>query len=84
MADGKVDEKAKTVPVFLRTDTGQQKFELPASPIQVSDLKALLGVPEAETLFEKDGGKRIPLADGQTVNIKPGMHFEALGGGGVS
>jgi hypothetical protein len=76
--------KKQLVNVFLNTDAGQTKFELPAGPIKVSDLKAEFGVPEAETLFEKVGGKRAPLANEQTIELKNGMHFEAIGGGGVS
>jgi hypothetical protein len=47
-------------------------------------LKLELDVPAAETLFEKIDGKRVPLANEKTIEVKNGLHFEALGGGGVS
>ena len=72
------------VNVFLKTDAGQTKYELPAGPMKVSDLKVEFGVPASETLFEKVGGKRVPLANEQTIQLTNGMHFEAIGGGGVS
>lgn len=84
MTDQQVAAKKTTVNVFLKTDAGQTKYELPAGPIAVVDLKVALGIPASETLFEKVGGKRVPLANEQTIELSNGMHFEAIGGGGVS
>jgi hypothetical protein len=58
--------------------------EVPAGPTLVSVLKQELGVDPAQTLFIKDHGKREPLADERTLDVKSGMQFEALGGGSVS
>lgn len=57
---------------------------IPAGPTVVSQLKAELGVEPAASLFLKEHGKRELLADDATVNVKSGMHFEAIPGGGVS
>jgi hypothetical protein len=51
---------------------------------KVSDLKTELGVDAATSLFEKVKGKREPLADDQVIDVKSGMQFEAIPGGGVS
>jgi hypothetical protein len=84
VSDEQAAVKKELVNVFLKTDVGQTKYELPAGPIEVSDLKTEFGVPEAETLFQKVAGKRAPLANEQTIELENGMHFEAIGGGGVS
>lgn len=63
---------------------GNEPRQVPAGPTLVSVLKQELGVDAAQTLFIKDHGKREPLADDRTIDVKSGMHFEALGGGSVS
>lgn len=84
MSDTKTEAKKSTVNVFLKTDTGEVKHEVGGGLTKVSDLKVELGVLAAETLFEKVQGKRVPLSDEDTIEVKNGAHFEALGGGGVS
>lgn len=63
---------------------GNEPREVAAGPTQVSILKQELGVDPAQTLFMKEHGKRVPLADDRVIDVRSGMHFEALGGGSVS
>jgi hypothetical protein len=84
MTDQQTASQKSSAIVFLRTDAGEEKHEVPAGATRVFDLKVELGVPAAETLFEKVTGRRVPLANEQTIEVKNGLHFEAIGGGGVS
>jgi hypothetical protein len=63
---------------------GDDERIIPAGDTVVSFLKAELGVDPAVTLFLMVGGKRTPLANDQVIDVRSGMHFEAIGGGGVS
>ena len=82
----------KLIPVFLEVDTAGQesksvKFEVRSGVTVVSNLKEELGVPAAATLWlEKgsDGEPGGPLQNTDSLEVKPGMHFEAIEGGGIS
>jgi hypothetical protein len=63
---------------------GDEARVIPAGSTVVSKLKEELGVDAAQSLFMKDRGKRRLLANDEVVDVKDGMHFESLGGGGVS
>lgn len=56
---------------------------VPGGPTAVPELKAELSVPAADTLFQTRPQRR-PLDDQETVDVKSGDAFEAIGGGGVS
>lgn len=79
-----VDQKAQSKQAVAHVKLGTETRTLAAGDMLVSQLKVALGVDPADTLFEKVGGKRVPLANEQTITVKSGMHFEAMGGGGVS
>ena len=79
-----VDQKAQAHPAVAHIKLGTEERTVPAGSTVVSALKAELGVDPAQTLFLKDHGKREPLANEQVIDVKSGMHFEAIGGGGVS
>ena len=55
---------------------------VPAGPPPVPELKVELSVPAADTLFQTRPHRR-PLDDHETVDVKSGDAFEAIGGGGV-
>lgn len=63
---------------------GNETRVVPAGTTVVSELKEELRVDAAQSLFLKDHGKRRLLANDEVVDVKDGMHFESLGGGGVS
>jgi hypothetical protein len=71
---------AKEAHVTLGTD----EKVVPAGPTVVSVLKEELGVPATDVLWLVSGHSRRPLGDGETLDVKSGQHFEAIGGGGVS
>jgi hypothetical protein len=50
----------------------------------VTALKVELGVDAAVVLYLVDGKQRRLLDNSETIKVKEGMHFEAIGGGGVS
>ena len=54
-----------------------------AGPTEVPQLKVELSVPPTDTLFQTRPERR-PLDDHDTVDVKSGDAFEAIGGGGVS
>ena len=57
---------------------------IPAGPTAVVDLKRELGVAETDVLYLIHGHERQVLGDDEVIDVKSGMHFEAIGGGGVS
>src|SRR4051794_6100229 len=66
-----------------QTHTEERSIKAGATPVPV--LKQELGVPEDSSLWViQKRGKKKPLADHQTHNVKEGDHFEALVKGGVS
>jgi hypothetical protein len=58
--------------------------EVSAGPTLISTLKAELGVPEAAILWLIEGQKRTPFDNSETIDVRSGMHFEAIEGGGIS
>ncbi len=58
--------------------------EVPAGPTVVSELKRELQVNPAFVLFLIHGHEKRPLGDAETIDVKSGLHFEAVPGGGVS
>ena len=75
---------AEKVKAEAKVELDGVKHEIPAGPTIVSAIKAELGVDPAWSLFVKEHGKRQLLADDQIVDVKSGLHFEAIPGGGVS
>jgi hypothetical protein len=63
---------------------GKDKKVVPAGDTLVSVLKIELGVSETDVLWLIEGHKRRPLGDQETIDVHSGLHFEAIGGGGVS
>lgn len=55
-----------------------------AGPTPVATVKIELGVPETDVLYLRHGNDRRVLGDEETIDVKDGMHFEAVEGGGVS
>jgi hypothetical protein len=81
----KTQDKTKVAHVTLGIDDQPpQPRTVPAGDTKVSDLKAELGVDLAVVLYLVHGQKRKVLDNGQTIDVESGMHFEAIGGGGVS
>lgn len=76
----KTDEKEKVAHVKL----GDDPKTVPAGTMTVQQLKVELGVDPADVLYLKKGNERTLLADHESIEVKSGMHFEAIGGGGVS
>ena len=64
-------------------DQAPRHVTIPAGPTPVPQLKNELTVPAADTLFQTRPERR-PLTDHDTVEVKSGEAFEAIGGGGVS
>lgn len=66
-------------------ETQTETKTLESGPTGVTALKSELGVPPDSALWLIEGdGKKRPLGDHETVNVKEGDHFEALVRGGVS
>jgi hypothetical protein len=63
---------------------GTDEKVVPAGPTVVSVLKEELGVPATDVLWLISGHGRRPLGDEETLDVENGLHFEAIGGGGVS
>jgi len=81
-------DKPKTAEVFLEIDdegevTKEVKKEVPAGDTQVSQLKVELGVPAAATLWLVQP-ERKQLVNTDSIDVKSGMHFESIEGGGIS
>lgn len=76
----KTDEKEKLAHVKL----GDDEKTVPAGTMTVQQLKVQLGVDPADVLYLKKGNERTLLADHESIDVKSGMHFEAISGGGVS
>jgi hypothetical protein len=82
-------QRTATAHVVLVVDEGGDESkpvekEVPAGPTQVSVLKAELGVPEAAILWLIEGQKRTQFDNSETIDVRDGMHFEAVEGGGIS
>jgi hypothetical protein len=58
--------------------------EIASGPTKVTTLKAELGIPEESALWVIRHGKKKPLGDHETFDVKAGDHFEAIVRGGVS
>lgn len=58
--------------------------EIESGPTKVTTLKAELGIPEDSALWVIQHGKKKPLGDHETFDVKAGDHFEAIVRGGVS
>ena len=65
-------------------DAEPQEKTVPAGATLVSQLKTELGVDLALVLYLVHGQKRKLLDNSETIEVESGMHFEAIGGGGVS
>lgn len=65
-------------------DQPPQPKVVPAGSTLVCTLKSELGVDPAAVLYLVHGERRTPLDNSQTIDVESGMHFEAIGGGGVS
>jgi hypothetical protein len=81
-------DKPKTAEVFLEIDdegevTKEVKKGVPAGNTQVSQLKVELGVPAEATLWLVKP-ERKQLVNTDSIDVKSGMHFEAIEGGGIS
>jgi hypothetical protein len=76
----KTEEKQKLAHVKL----GDEHKTVPAGTMTVERLKRELGVDPADVLYLLHGKERRVLADHESIEVKSGMHFEAIGGGGVS
>lgn len=80
--------KQVTVTVAITNQDGQTETftkTINGGPTRVSVLKGELGVDEDSSLWVIDkAGKKKPLADHQTYDVKQDDHFEALVKGGVS
>jgi hypothetical protein len=79
-----VDQVAQAHAAVAHITLDKEERTVPAGETVVSVLKIELGVDAAKTLFLKEHGKREPLANEQVIDVESGMHFEAIGGGGVS
>ncbi len=66
-------------------DTQTATLEIDSGPTKVTALKSELGIPEDSALWVIHAdGKRKPLGDHETYNVKAGDRFEAIVRGGVS
>jgi hypothetical protein len=60
------------------------KKVVPAGDTKVRALKEELGVDAKAVLYLVHGSHRRVLDDSETLDVKSGMHFEAIGGGKAS
>lgn len=63
---------------------GDKEVEIPAGPTVVRTLKQELGVDPTFTLELVHGHEVDILGDDQMVDVRSGLHFEAVPGGTVS
>jgi hypothetical protein len=83
-----VHDKPTSAVVFLAIDkdgeeTEEVKKDVAAGPTLVSQLKVELGVT-ADAVLWLVSGQRKQFDDSETIDVKDGMHFEAIEGGGIS
>jgi hypothetical protein len=64
-------------------DEAPRHVTVPGGATPVPRLKDELSVPAADSLFQIRPERR-PLGDHETIDVKSGDAFEAIGGGGVS
>jgi hypothetical protein len=74
------DQKVKQAHVTL----DGEPLEIQAGESTVLHLKELLGVEPAAVLYLLHGHERQLLGDHETIEVKSGLKFEAVRGGGVS
>ncbi len=81
-----MESKTATDLAHVTLGEGETKVEktVPAGSTLVSVLKTELGVDAASVLWLIKGKERTVLADDTTIDVRSGMHFEAISGGGVS
>lgn len=69
---------------MIRFFVNGNKVETTESELTGTEIKALGGVPNGETLFLKHGHDDDPIADDQVVQLRNGMKFESAPDGNVS
>jgi hypothetical protein len=78
-------KKGEFVEVTLGiNDQPVQTKSVTAGKTTVAALRKELGVDAAMVLYLVHGNERKTLDDADPIHVKAGMHFEAIGGGGVS
>jgi hypothetical protein len=80
--------KPELAEVFLAiddegTETKEVKKQVPAGLTKVSQLKLELGVAADAVLWLVSGQKK-QFDDADSIEVKNGLHFEAIEGGGIS
>jgi|SRR5712691_9591399 len=83
------DKKTDTAHVILVVDEDGDESkpvekEVSAGPTLISTLKTELGVPEVAILWLIEGQTRTQFDNSETLEVRSGMHFEAIEGGGIS
>lgn len=78
-------DKAKLAQVTVSIEGGEAQHKtVPAGETQVSQLKVELGAAAESVLWLVHGHTRKPLDNSESIDVESGMHFEAIGGGGIS
>jgi hypothetical protein len=77
-----MSEQTKTKTAHVKLD--DEDRTIPAGPTVVSQLKTEFGLEPTDVLYLRHGNRRQLLGDHETVDVKSGLHFEAVRGGGVS
>lgn len=75
---------AKKAHVTLSVGDETRHVEVAAGPTVVLELKREFLLPETDVLYLVHGHERRPLSDQETIDVKSGLHFEAIPAGGVS
>lgn len=81
-----MESKTATNMAHVTLGKGKDKVEktIPAGQTAVPALKSELGVDASSVLYLRHGDEKRVLGDGETIDVRSGMHFEAVEGGGVS
>ena len=73
-----------TARVTLGKGRDTSEKTIPAGVTSILALKNELGVAATDVLYLRHGNDKRVLGDSETLDVKNGMHFEAVEGGGVS
>jgi hypothetical protein len=79
------DGKGAVAHVTVQIDDGEPTpKEVRTGDTPVIELKQELGIATDSVLWLVHGQERKPYDNSETLDVKNGMHFEAIGGGGIS
>ena len=71
----------KQAPATFHLTVNQTPVTTHETTLTGSQIKALAGVDPTDLLELREGSKRVPITDGEEVQIRNGLHFVTYPGG---